>query len=254
MSFVTTVCFVFLNFKTFLSASGSDQWTVERKMGKSTFQIISIQKSTDEKFVYYSTMIRAPRNTEMETYEGGLFSNWRKNSKWELVTNDSDGDTALYKASLKGKPKTFLIPPVWLKSEPESFRMQYAPFATIEKQTIFKFNDCQFQVEKRESETSSTYKITVRNCNCRRKFEGSVGKMTPNGFEETSGLSALYFFPAHMFEGSSLDDQISSIFINRTALINDGVDVKSLQFIIEREQDDLDKDMVDRSELYYRLI
>ncbi|XP_061195778.1 uncharacterized protein LOC133204007 [Saccostrea echinata] len=238
----------------FLQAPGLDQWTVERKMGKSTYQIISIQKSFDNKFVYYSTMIRAPKNTEMETYEGGLFSNWRKNSKWELVSNNSHADTALYKASLKGTPNTFLIPPVWLKSESESFRMQYAPFATIEMQTNFKFNDCQFQVEKQESQIATLYKITVRTCNCRRKFEGSVGKMTLNGFEETAGLSALYFFPVHMFEGFSSDDQISSIFINRTALINDGVDVKSLKFSIEREQDDLDKDMVDESKLYYKLI
>lgn len=170
-----------------------------------------------------------------------------------VVSVDSGGTSALYQAVVKASLNTFLIPPVWLTAETESLNLNFSPFVTIEKQTKFKFNDCQLQVEKRSNQESTFYKIIVRSCNCQRGFKGSVGKITSSGFEETAGLSPLYFFPVHMYQGWMKDDQTSTIFINRTALNKDGVQIKSLKFLIKRDQDDIDTDYIDRSTYGYSL-
>ncbi|XP_061195783.1 uncharacterized protein LOC133204012 [Saccostrea echinata] len=251
MTFVTIVCF-FCIFSMFVQSINLDQWIVERKMGKATIHILSIKKSTDNTFVHYTAIFRAPINTEMEESKKGFY--WKSISEWEQGPMDSYTDTALYKASLTAPPSTYLIPPVWLTTESERFRMTYAPFATIEMQRDFKFNDCQFQVEKQESEASIKYKITVKTCDCRRRFTASVGKMTPTGFKKTAGLSSLYFFAVNLYPGFMIDDQISSIIINRTALIKDGVEIKSLQFLIEQDQDDFYNDLIYHSQFYYTLI
>lgn len=115
------------------------------------------------------------------------------------------------------------------------------------------FNDCQFQVEQRDAPGSTTYKITVRGCLCRRSYSASVGKQTSSRFEETAGLSASYFFPMHIFKGSYRNDQTSSIFINRTALAQDGVQIRSLKFLIIREPDNFLSDLLMKSSFGYIL-
>lgn len=171
-----------------------------------------------------------------------------------IVSAESDETSALYKGTVTASLDTHMILPVTLTSEKESLNLDFNTFVEIEKQTEFNVNNCQFQVEEKYSPEATIYKITIRSCICQCGFQASVGKITPSGFEETAELSPLYFFPVHMHEGSMRDDQISTIFINRTALNKDGVHVKSLKFLIKKEKGDFQTDMIDRSTYGYSLL
>ena len=52
---------------------------------------------------------------------------------------------------------------------------------------------------------------------------------------------------------SNGNGQVSSIFINRTALEENGVKLDSSKFLIKREQDDLNLDFIDRSKYGFSL-
>ena len=167
----------------------------------------------------------------------------------------NDGVSAIYEAKVSTSLETVLIPPVELTSGPETLLLDFSPYVTRDKQVNFKFNNCQFQVERKDEMGTTTYKITVTECRCRRSFSGSIGKMTASGFKETWGFSPPYVFPFHEYTYmvSNGNGQISSIFINRTALEENGVKLDSLKFLIKREQDDLNLDFIDRSKYGFSL-
>lgn len=164
-----------------------------------------------------------------------------------------DGSPALYEAKITTRASELFLQRVMLTFGSQSLDIDFDPFVESVQQNDFKFNDCQFQVEQRDAPGSTTYKITVRGCLCRRSYSASVGKQTSSRFEETAGLSASYFFPMHIFKGSQRNDQTSSIFINRTALAQDGVQIRSLKFLIIREPDNFLSDLLMKSSVGYIL-
>ena len=167
----------------------------------------------------------------------------------------NDGLSAVYEAKVSTSLETVLTPPVELTSGPETLMLDFSPYVTRDKQVSFKFNNCQFQVERKDEMGTTTYKITVTECRCRRSFSGSIGKMTSSGFKETWGFSPPYVFSFHEYTYmvSNGNGQVSSIFINRTALEENGVKLDSLKFLIKREQDDLYLDFIDRSKYGFSL-
>lgn len=171
-----------------------------------------------------------------------------------IVSMESDRTSSLYKATITSFHYAYLLLPVWLTSEKESLKFYFNTLAERERQTGFNFNDCQFQVEQKDSPGSTLYKITIRSCRCEHGFQASVGKITPSGFEETALLSPLYFSPVDMRDETMPDDHISSMAINRTALIQDGVQVKSLEFVIHTLGNDFKTDVIDEYVYRYTLI
>lgn len=169
------------------------------------------------------------------------------------MSTGDDGSPALYEAKITTRASELFLQRVMLTFGSQSLDIDFDPFVESVQQNDFKFNDCQFQVEQRDAPGSTTYKITVRGCLCRRSYSASVGKQTSSRFEETAGLSASYFFPMHIYKGSYRNDQTSSIFINRTALAQDGVQIRSLKFLIIREPDNFLSDLLMKSSFGYIL-
>lgn len=232
-----------------------DDWTLVRKMGFTEFNIKLIKKFKNDKTQTYETIIEAPIGTVMHLHESEtdfFYSSLRNTSEWKQLSMGNKESSALYGAKVTTEASEVFLPPVMLTYGSGNLDIDFDPFVTSVEQNDFKFNDCQFQVERKDELGSTMYKMIVRGCDCNRSFSASVGKQTSSGFEETAGLSASYFFPVNYFFGSIRDDQTSSIFINRTALAQDGVQIQSLKFLIIRDKDSL-SDLIMRTSYEYIL-
>lgn len=255
MLFMGFFTFAFNTFTCVICKGPEDEWTMVRQMGFTEFKINRIQKFKDEETQTYTAIIEAPEETDMDLHETDIHYNILRNtSEWKQLSMGDDVSSALYEAKFTTEASELLLLWVTITYGPQSLDIDFDPFVESVEQNDFKFNDCQFQVERRDALGSTAFKIIVRGCVCRRSFSASVGKQTSSGFEETAGLSALYFFPMHMFMGSYRDDQTSSIFINRTALAQDGVQIQSLKFLIIREPDNSLSDLLRQSSFGYLLI
>lgn len=231
-----------------------EEWTLVRQMGLTGFKINRVQKFEDEETQTYTTIIEAPKGTKMDLHDSKTDIHYkilRNTSEWRQLSIDDDRSSALYEAKITMEASERLLLWISLTYGPQSLDIDFSPFVQSVEQDDFKFNDCQFQVERMDGPGWTKYKIIVRGCVCRRSFSASVGKKTSSGFEETAGVSALYFFPFHLYEGSK-KDQTSSIFINRTALAQDGVKIQSLKFLIIRDPDNF-SDLLTQSIFGYLL-
>lgn len=155
---------------------------------------------------------------------------------------------AIYEAKISTSINSFLIPPIRLRSESESLGLLLGRFTDEDEQVDFKFNRCQMHVKRKDPTGSTTFELSVRGCICKSYFTGSVEQ----GGKKTTGLSPLYFFPS--YARRSDQDQVSSIFIDRTALEKDGVKIDSLTFVMKVDEGHVSAPLLDLSEYELDLI
>ena len=149
---------------------------------------------------------------------------------------------AIYEAKISTSINSFLIPPIRLTSENESLGLLLSRFTDEDEQMDFKFNRCQMHVKKKDPIGSTTFELSVRGCICKIYFTDSVEQ---DG-KKATGLSPLYFFPSYARRSDK--GQVSSIFIDRTALEKDGVKIDSLKFIMQVDEGHVSAPLLDLSE------
>lgn len=108
------------------------------------------------------------------------------------------------------------------------------------EQTDFEFNDFQLQVEKRDQAESTMYKMTIRDCEGICYFSTKIGKYTLFGFKEIRDYDdQRKYVKMGPYYGTEGNDKICSIQVNRAALRQDGVKIRSLTFLNECQAQNL---------------